>query len=977
MGLKMAAGKLPVSKLLGLAFIASTSSVINGIVSAQGSASAGLALGISSLIGGVFGNYIASLSQHKLEDGPTPPESLILNRDLRHLTGEAIAAVLELATKPDEHGKPRVPESQHAVVRRLRDGAIDAWMSESAATDKRFEGMSEQQLAAEFATSEVEFSHHRALDPAAWLAFLETLAQPLDEKPAPETLDALAKLLHERLPQMIRGKVKQDFEGDTETGGRGFASLHLMLMGKLLEGVKTLVDRPDAQKSLETELLEQLKRFNENAGPRIAQHDKRLTRHDRDTLSGMIHQFNTLRPHIDKRINDVLRAIAKLEAVVRLHHKETSHRLKWIGAAIVAAVLLGGIGWALVMSGQQETHRLATDLANRLDESEKLVKQFLAQRPLASKGPLVIPQLIGDLKLRAEELIAKGNKRQSLVAAVAMNDFPTADRLQTEIRAQLKSDRVIDDYELATLEGDRWYRANKPDKAIEPYELALKIRPNDIVALRKAAFAHAFAKLGDNGTHQKRSIEIFETMLTLVKPRTAEWAFTQNDIGSTWLSLFDGDDVAIHAKATAAFEAALTILAKDSHSDEWATIQHNLGNAWLRLPKGENATKAVAAYEAALTVRTKNTHQIDWAKSQINLGTAMRYLTQGSEDMIFSNGANFDKSIDKYEAALSVLTKDSNPDEWAIAQSNLGDAWLYHPKSDRAAYVSKAIAAYEAVITVYTKDTHPIDWADTQSSLAAAWETLRTGEKDANIRNAISAYQAALHVYTKENQLSRWGWTQYKLAKAWASLTTGNRSANLDKAIASYEAVLTVYTKDTHPKEWFSTQLGLGNAWQDLDTGYRPANLAKAIAAYEAALSVGIGDTRYERELYSSYIQLRIGRAWQDLDTGDRSSNLSKAIAAYESVLPLLTKAAPERRAEVQHMLCVARTELAAVPGSDRCAALIRAIAFGKAALLIYTPTAYPDEHRSTRKNLELARRAYESAGCDKAVPFDAIAPAE
>jgi hypothetical protein len=75
--------------------------------------------------------------------------------------------------------------------------------------------------------------------------------------------------------------------------------------------------------------------------------------------------------------------------------------------------------------------------------------------------------------------------------------------------------------------------------------------------------------------------------------------------------------------------------------------------------------------------------------------------------------------------------------------------------------------------------------------------------------------------------------------------------------------------------------------------------------------------------------------------------------------------------------MAIALADLAKLPGSDRLACLARAIASGKAALIVLTAKAYPQLHDDTLENLEIDRRNYEASGGAEQKPFDAIEPAK
>ncbi|WP_139240788.1 tetratricopeptide repeat protein, partial [Geitlerinema sp. PCC 9228] len=68
------------------------------------------------------------------------------------------------------------------------------------------------------------------------------------------------------------------------------------------------------------------------------------------------------------------------------------------------------------------------------------------------------------------------------------------------------------------------------------------------------------------------------------------------------------------------------------------------------------------------------------------------------------------------------------------------------PLGSRANNIEIAIAAYQAALQVRTRSAFPQDWAMTQYNLANAYSDRIRGERAENLEEAIAAYQAALQV---------------------------------------------------------------------------------------------------------------------------------------------------------------------------------------------------------------------------------------
>jgi len=115
-----------------------------------------------------------------------------------------------------------------------------------------------------------------------------------------------------------------------------------------------------------------------------------------------------------------------------------------------------------------------------------------------------------------------------------------------------------------------------------------------------------------------------------------------------------------------------------------------------------------------------------------------------------SRASNLDVGIACLEIGLTVVTRETYPEEWARSQNNLGMAYLYRIRGEKAENLELAIAACEASLEVYTPDAFPEDWARSQNNLGMAYLYRIRGEKAENLELAIAAYEASLEVYTRD-----------------------------------------------------------------------------------------------------------------------------------------------------------------------------------------------------------------------------------
>jgi tetratricopeptide (TPR) repeat protein len=255
----------------------------------------------------------------------------------------------------------------------------------------------------------------------------------------------------------------------------------------------------------------------------------------------------------------------------------------------------------------------------------------------------------------------------------------------------------------------------------------------------------------------------------------------------------------------------------------WADADRN---AAARLDRAEHA-----AVEA-LTIISRDATPADWARGQLILGLI---YSADSQHII---GERLEEAIACYKSALQVYQEAKFPIEWAKVQTRLGIAYANLPTGNRAENLGLAIACLERASRVWTEADFPRDWATTQINLGNAHLMLPAGKPAENFRRAIACFESALRVYREEVYARDWAMTQYNLGFAYSYLPTGDRTENLRRAIACYEAALRVLTRVAFPDGWASTQMNLGVAYARLPTGDRCEHLRHAIATFEAALGV-------------------------------------------------------------------------------------------------------------------------------------------
>ncbi|MFQ3611675.1 MAG: hypothetical protein SNJ72_09305, partial [Fimbriimonadales bacterium] len=150
---------------------------------------------------------------------------------------------------------------------------------------------------------------------------------------------------------------------------------------------------------------------------------------------------------------------------------------------------------------------------------------------------------------------------------------------------------------------------------------------------------------------------------------------------------------------------------------------------------------------------------------------------------------------------------------WAETHFMFGYVLWKTPTVPRSAVMKAAIEHYQAALRVFTEADFPQEWAMTQLNLGNAYADLLTGDRLENLQQAMACYQAALRVYTEADFPREWAGTQRNLGTVYLQLPMGDRLENLQQAMACYQAALRVFTEADFPQDWARTQHNLGTAY--------------------------------------------------------------------------------------------------------------------------------------------------------------------
>ncbi|MGL4881967.1 MAG: tetratricopeptide repeat protein, partial [Waterburya sp.] len=284
----------------------------------------------------------------------------------------------------------------------------------------------------------------------------------------------------------------------------------------------------------------------------------------------------------------------------------------------------------------------------------------------------------------------------------------------------------------------------------------------------------------------------------------------------------------------------------------------NLAAKLLQLEKTNTSTNRRREYfQFLMTLLQQVSNQVAPAK--------IYDLIRDNQDKLDQNATQ----ILNYWANETIMSVDSQQQR-AIANDlvNFGNLISAYPAGDKANNIELAIVSYQTALKVYHPTIFPQDWALIQSNLANAWRDRFVGNRQENVEQALATYQLALEVITKAKYPYLWANVQRNLGIAYSYRIQGERSKNLERAIACYKRALSVHTLEDYPQDWAAAHNNLGDIYPNRLVGDQASNIETAINHLEQALEIY---TLAENPHRWAMLQNNLGNAFQSRIEGDKS----------------------------------------------------------------------------------------------------------
>ncbi len=345
----------------------------------------------------------------------------------------------------------------------------------------------------------------------------------------------------------------------------------------------------------------------------------------------------------------------------------------------------------------------------------------------ATAGPVTRPQPIGVFPLPAGYLLVPdGDAHDDVRAALVAGSLPELPPSLAFYAHALAGDL---DAAVAALDGD--------DLVTRINRFVLDPSPDDLAPLLSDLGAH------DGDTAELRTF--VETIAFVVGLRAVPPA-----VGDT-----TGEIAAlVHAAAaTAALEGgrpgeavdALEAAAQAARPVSAALTGQLMGQlANVQLDEG-GTQRAAVTFQAALDHLEGTDLFVARAELHVAAGAMFQEMSEAAPRLM-------QQAIDHYHQAMALVNADTAPETFAIANANLGLAYLMMPMHDASDQlrIGVAVQSMREALEHFTPESHPDRWSSTQLNLANALVYMPSRHQADNIAEAVGLYEGVLQHRPRE-----------------------------------------------------------------------------------------------------------------------------------------------------------------------------------------------------------------------------------
>ncbi|EPR12953.1 stalk domain-containing protein [Ruminiclostridium papyrosolvens] len=226
-----------------------------------------------------------------------------------------------------------------------------------------------------------------------------------------------------------------------------------------------------------------------------------------------------------------------------------------------------------------------------------------------------------------------------------------------------------------------------------------------------------------------------------------------NNMGNAYNILAEFRDAQNNSRnAISAYTNALRIYSSDKRSKNYFITLNNLANAyfnsWEAAGKKADLTAASDIYAEIQKSGCLDDTCIESALTDYNTG--MVYYSLGKKQMAVDS---FIKAQNKYLILIKKVNKEENEEIWALLQYNLGNVCKSLSLiTDKEKNANNAESAYKKALTVMTVESYPLEYAQIHKYLGDIYKVLSSlaNNKHEYVLRAIEEYTESLKIYTPD-----------------------------------------------------------------------------------------------------------------------------------------------------------------------------------------------------------------------------------
>jgi len=187
-----------------------------------------------------------------------------------------------------------------------------------------------------------------------------------------------------------------------------------------------------------------------------------------------------------------------------------------------------------------------------------------------------------------------------------------------------------------------------------------------------------------------------------------------------------------------------------------------------------------------------------------------------AERIDLAPGENLARAISDLTQALSVYTRASYPQDWAITLVNRGGIFMQWTQGDISENQEQALRDVNDALSL-SEDQITQEIAGKALLNRSHCFMIRTrGVRTQNQHQALNDCQAALALFRKTGRRLDEASALNGRGTIYLQQLEGARPENMQRALADFDAALAIFTATDTPQEWAKTLVNRGTAWRTL-----------------------------------------------------------------------------------------------------------------------------------------------------------------